>query len=57
MTLKSSDCSCANNEIVKTFLYTEKAEQQTIINMCKKEINIALNWLDKAVKSLTICKK
>ena len=57
MTLKSVECKCADHKIINTFLYTEKAEAQTILKMCKKEINIALSWLDKAVKNLTMCNK
>jgi len=56
MKIKSTQCDCADYKIVKAFYYTEKAEQQTLLQDCKKEINIALNWLDKVVKTLTICK-
>ena len=57
MTLKSAECSCADHRIINTFFYTEKAEVQTILKACKKEINIALSWLDEVVKTLTMCNK
>jgi hypothetical protein len=56
MTLRSTKCSCADYKIVETYFYTEKAEMQTDPKQCKKEINIALDWLDKAVNTLTMCK-
>ena len=56
MLLKSDQCSCADHKVINILFYTEKAEFQTTLKECKKEINIALNWLDKVVKTLTICK-
>ena len=56
MKIKSNQCGCADDKIVNAFFYTEKAEQQTILNDCKKEIKTALNWLDKVVETLTTCK-
>lgn len=56
MTLKSTECGCGDYKIVKAYLYTEKAELQSSIKECKKEIAIALEWLNKAVNTLTMCK-
>jgi len=56
MKIKSTQCGCADYKIVKAFFYIEKAEQQILLHDCKKNINTALNWLDKVVKTLTICK-
>ena len=56
MKIKSTQCGCADYKIGKAFFYIEKAEQQTILYDCKKNINTALNWLDKVVETLTTCK-
>ena len=57
MIFKSDQCSCADHKVINVLFYTEKAEFQTTLKECKKEINTALNWLNKVVKTLTLCNK